>query len=159
MYRLRQLTNNPTTQPPNKAKTMQLANVTTPKQTSELDMLCAKLVEAKENERTATAARKSIEDQLAKLMPNRHEGVNSIEGDFFKLSITESVSRKVVEPVALASEIAPAIFDKVIRVKYEINTRNLRAVEEFQPDVYKAICKHIETTPRRASIKAEAIGA
>lgn len=122
-----------------------------------LDLLCAKLVDAKAAEKDAAENRKAIESQLMALMPDRHEGANSTEGDFFKLTITEGLSRKVTEPVALASEIAPAVFNKLIRVKYEINTRTLKALEEFQPDVHKTVCKYIESTPRKASVKVEAV--
>lgn len=129
----------------------------TPNDINDLDLLCAEWEEAKGKERHAAAVRRSIEDQIKKLVPNRKEGSNPLELNTYKLTITEKMTRKITDPVLLAQTVTPEAFEKLVRTNYSLDTRSLRAHEKLDPETYKRICRCIETSPASPQFKIEVI--
>lgn len=125
---------------------------------TELDQLAFDLANAKRQEDEAKALRYSIEEQIAAVVGVKDEGTTTQKTEFYKISTTGGVTRKITDLDALV-QVAGECQDKLIRYKAELNTRHLKAIQDANPALYMDLSRFIEAKPRKATVKVEEIKA
>lgn len=123
-----------------------------------IDELAHHLTVAKQREEEAKQHRVFIENELLKLIPSKDEGASHQLGQYYKATATFGITRKITEPQELARAIKPETFEKLVRTKYELNTRTLKSIQDLDPDTYKEVTRYIESKPKKAAVKVEEIG-
>lgn len=127
-------------------------------QPTTLDQLAFALEKAKAEESAAKANRLKIEDAIAAEIGVKDEGTTTQKTEFYKISTTGGVTRKITDLVQLMGA-AGELSNSLVRTKHELNTTQLKAIRTGNPDLYIEISRFIETTPRKPSIKVEQIEA
>lgn len=109
---------------------------------------------------TLDAARRAfddIENQLTVEVGAKEEGSFTAHIGDFKVTTTGRMTRKVDEKKLLevASKLPTALANRLVKTKYDVNLKELRYIENNEPDLYKAVSVAITTTPAKTSIKVE----
>lgn len=123
-----------------------------------LDKLAFEYAQAKAEENEARHKRLAIEEQILSIVELKPEGTATEEGEFYKVSATTGFTRKITEPVELSRAVTPEQFEKLVRVKYELNMRSLKALQDMAPETYQTVSRFIEATPKKPSLEVEESG-
>lgn len=118
------------------------------------------LAAAKNIEEVARDARLKAEADLLALLPSTAEGtITEVAGDL-KVSVRYSINRTVDQ--AKLSEIAPkvpeAIGKRLFRWKADIEMREMRFLQNNEPDMYALVAQAITAKPAKPSISVEQVG-
>lgn len=121
---------------------------------------CAALEGAKQVEAEATARRLAAENQvLAFIGQLPAEGTTRSE-DAGYIAVIQTSVRRSVDADKLA-DIAPAIPEaigkRLIRWKPELVTRELRYVQDNEPEIYALVAQAIEAKPAKPHVKIERV--
>jgi hypothetical protein len=120
----------------------------------------AAFLAAKEREAKANADRLAAEASIVALMgPLPAEGTTRIDADGFTVAVATSM-RRTVDAEAL-SQIAPkipeAIGKRLLRWKPELVLRELRYLQDNEPELYAVIAEAITTAPAKPAVRVEPI--
>jgi hypothetical protein len=118
-----------------------------------LDHLAYQLEIAKEAEAEARDARLEIEQELVSLLTLKDEGSTTEKGEFYKVTATTSMTRKITDLSGLHGAVGDKVFADLVVEKHELNLKTLRGLQQFQPDVALEASRYIETKPSKPSLK------
>jgi hypothetical protein len=119
--------------------------------TNALPLLVAELRAAKAAEKKANEWRLQLEAQLVSLFPAPASGEGTHKDEEF--SITYKVTRKVdSEAIQYAWNDLSANAQKAFKVKFDIDLKNYRAINELDPIAAQAINQHVTTTPSKPTV-------
>ncbi len=104
---------------------------------------------AKAAEAAAQAERLRIEEAIVNMVPRKDEGTVTVENVSVNFKVTRSVD---TEALRQAWSALPASAQSLFRWKAEIDTKAMRAAQEFAPDAYKAAAQFITAKPAKPSI-------
>lgn len=126
---------------------------------SPIERAARQLASAKRVEEIARDARLKAEADLLALLPSTAEGtVTEVVGDL-KVSVRYSMNRTVDQ--AKLSEIAPqvpeAIGKRLFRWKADIEIREMRFLQNNEPDMYALVAQAITAKPAKPSISIEQV--
>lgn len=117
---------------------------------TELDKLSFELLHQKSLEDKARKARLEIEKAIDSILGHKEEGTITQETGFYKISTVAGMTRTITDYHTLQS-IAP----QAIRVKSEIDTKAVKAIQSANPELYAQVARCIEAKPRKISVKVE----
>lgn len=116
-----------------------------------LPVLIAALREAKRIEADATAKRLEIESQIIAHYPQKTEG--SITDKDNGLTLTFGVTRKVdTEKLKAEWNLLSESVQKSFAWDARVIVKNLRAIQDLQPETYAQLCNFITTTPKKTTV-------
>ena len=118
-----------------------------------VDLLAFELSKAKKLEASAREKRVQIEEQLIELMGVREEGATTNEGNFFKVTTTGKLTRKL--DVKAFAEIKSKFRCRPAPVKttVSLDVRAFKKLAVEEPDLYQLMCETcIETKPAKTSV-------
>ncbi len=132
-------------------------STTSPPSLHQLDQLAHELELAKQEENQAREQRMAIEQKLCDLVGTKDEGSFSVKGDYYKITTVAGFSRVVdAEKWASIRQKLPADIAKlVIRSKLEVDTRQLKSLQQLNPAHYQLVAQAITTKPKKVSVKFE----
>lgn len=131
--------------------------MTESKGASRLDELAYELEQAKQAEQQSKDHRLIIEQQLCELVGIKDEGSHSIKGDYYKVTTTSGMTR-TIDPVKweeVRHRIPATIAANLVRAKVELNIKQLKSLQSFDPAQYNIIAEAITTKPKKVSVKFE----
>lgn len=101
------------------------------------------------------------EAEVISLVGHKDEGsFNCTVDDRFKVTTTGKINRRLLPSFKdIRAQIPPALLSRLVRTKEELNTRELKFIEQNEPDIYKFIAQAIEIKPGKPSLKIEAVQA
>ena len=125
---------------------------------SEIDQLAFDLEAAKTHELHAKEARLAIEEKLVALVEKKEEGTISKKGDYYKLSVTFGIDRKVDSDIArsLAIQLGDE-YERIFKWEAKIDTKEMRFLIDKKPEVYALCARAITSKPRKPSLKIEEV--
>ena len=128
-----------------------------PRNPTPLDQLLFQWHEWKQAERKANAARVEVEEQIAALVNVPEEGSAKTETDYYKMTVTGTMRRTVDEAAlsALRDQIPDAIRNRVFRYKPSLDLKELRYVQNNEPDIYTTLAQVITAKPGNPTFKVE----
>ena len=131
-------------------------------QTLTLAEACAALDAARTAEQEASKARLAAEEAVLALVGDLPaEGTTRREAGQYEAVITTSIRRSVdadkLSEIASSSAIPEAIGKRLIRWKPELVTRELRYVENNEPEIYATIAQAITAKPGKPAVKLEPV--
>ena len=106
---------------------------------------------------------RDAEIELITLVGHKDEGSFSVTvDDKFKVTTNQPVTRKLnAEKFAeLRGELPEPLVNRLIRVKpatEEVNTRELKFIQNNEPDYYRYLAPAIEVKPGKLTVKVEAV--
>lgn len=118
----------------------------------------ASLSAAKDVEAAATAARLKAEAELLAIVGELPTEGTTRQTDGSLVAVIRTSLRRSVNAIALtriASQIPEAIGKRLIRWKPELDTKELRYVQNNEPQVYALLAEAIEVKPAKPSITLE----
>lgn len=126
---------------------------------SEIDQLAFDLESAKAHESDAKNARLAIEEKIVALVEKKEEGTVSKKGDYYKLSVTFGVDRKVDPEIArqLADEMDAEQYARIFRWKPEVSVTELKYLREHNPEGFARVSRAITAKPSKPSVKVEEV--
>ena len=126
---------------------------------SEIDQLAFDLEAAKTHELHAKEARLAIEEKIVSLMEKKEEGTVSTKTEFYKVSVTFGVDRKVDAEIArsLADEMDAERYARVFRWKPEVSVSELKYLKDNNPEVFRQVSRALTAKPTKPSVKVEEI--
>lgn len=100
----------------------------------------------------------AIEAELTEEVGHKEEGSFSCYIDGFKVTTVGRVTRKLDEKqwAKIAPEVGERLANRLVKTKYDINLRELRYIENNEPEVFKQVATAITSKPSKPSIKVEA---
>lgn len=120
-----------------------------------LDGFAWEWLKLKEKESEIRARRLEIEEGILCVMEKKDEGTVTDKTEFFKISVTYGMDRKVDSELVPILPISDELRDKVFRKKYEVSVTELKKVREYLPDVYIEVTKAFTAKPSKPSLKIE----
>ena len=124
---------------------------------SRLDKLAFELEKAKIAEQNARDHRLAIERQLSEVVGVKEEGSHTLKGAYYKVTtsagFTRTLDARKWEQVK--GRVSPTIAAKIVRAKLEIDTRQLKSLQGFDPASYNIVAEAITTKPKKVAIKFE----
>lgn len=120
------------------------------------------LIEAYNQQKAILDAAKAkfaaIEEELIEEIGYKPEGSFTAHIDGFKITTTGRMSRRIDEKkwAELAEYIPAPLANRLIKTKLDINLRELRYIEQNEPELYKVVASAVTTRPGKPSIKVEA---
>ena len=126
---------------------------------SVLDQLAYDLMVAKAEEASANEARLEIEKKLLELLEKKDEGTVTVKTDYFKISATFGIDRKVDPEIvaSLSQELDEEQYQRLFKWTPGIDLKELRYLDEHKPEVYRLAAKAITAKPKKPSLKVEEI--
>lgn len=132
---------------------------------SELDQLAYDFTNAKVEEAKANEARLEIERKLLKLLEmiklleKKDEGTVTVKTDYYKISATFGIDRKVDSEIAssLSREMDEEQYRRLFKWTPGIDLKELRYLEERKPEVYRLAAKAITAKSKKPSLKVEGL--
>tara|TARA_Y100000310_G_C20337634_1_gene648266 strand:- start:1 stop:438 length:438 start_codon:yes stop_codon:yes gene_type:complete len=117
-----------------------------------VDILAFELSKAKKLEASAREKRVQIEEQLIELMGVREEGATTNEGNFFKVTTTGKLTRKL--DVKAFAEIKSKFRGPApVKTTVSLDVRAFKKLAVEEPDLYQLMCETcIETKPAKTSV-------
>ena len=121
-----------------------------------IDLLAFELGKAKDAEAAAKAKRIEIEVALIELAGIKEEGSTTTNGNFFKVTTTGKLTRKLDEKTwrSIAGQFngtAP------VRTKVELDTRALKKLAVDNPELFQLALSAIVTKPAKGAVKIEEV--
>lgn len=132
--------------------------VSTPSRAAILDSLASQWEAAKAAEAEANKSRLAVEAKIVELINDGSiEGTQTADLGAVKIKVTRSLSRKVDLEVLseIAEQIPEAIRNRLLKTKIELDTRELRFIENNEPELYLIVAKAVTTTPSKPAVKVE----
>lgn len=120
--------------------------------TTETELLCQQLLDAKAEEEKAKKRRIELEESIILKVGVSAEGSVTDSHGSFKVTTTGALTRKVVDWDVFKS-IPSDIASQLVKTTHALDISGYRAVEKVRPDLIAIINKGIETKPRKASVK------
>lgn len=119
-----------------------------------LDDLADRLAAAKSAENAARDHRIAIEEQIIAAMGVKDEGSFSLEGSRYKVTTTGKLTRTVDDDTleAIADQIPVAIWNRLVSYTPKLNLKELRYVEQNEPELFAILAKAITTKPAKPSV-------
>ena len=126
---------------------------------TELDVLAHELQGAKDLEAACREARIAIEEKIVALTKKKEEGTVSTKAEFYKVSVTFGVDRKVDAEIArsLADEMDAERYARVFRWKPEVSVSELKYLKDNNPEVFRQVSRALTAKPTKPSVKVEEI--
>ena len=126
-----------------------------------LDQLASDLEMAKQNESNAKERRLEIERKISDLVGVKDEGSHSEKGDYYKITTTGGYSRTLDTKKweEISQRIPSDLASKVVRQKLELDARQIKNLQEFDPKTYKIVAEAVTTRPRKVAVKIERLEA
>ena len=126
---------------------------------TDLDVLAHELQVAKEREAACREATLAIEEKLVALVEKKEEGTVSKKGDYYKLSVTFGIDRKVDAHLArsLADEMDAERYARIFRWKPEVSVSELKYLKDNNPEVFRQVSRALTAKPTKPSVKVEEI--
>ena len=117
-----------------------------------VDLLAFELSKAKKLEASAREKRVQIEEQLIELMGVREEGATTNEGNFFKVTTTGKLTRKL--DVKAFNQIAGQLGEHApVKTTVSLDVRKCKTLAVEEPALYQLMCETcIETKPAKTSV-------
>ena len=128
--------------------------------TSPLASALRGLAAAKEAEKAATARRLEAEELVLLLAGDLPaETTVKLEADGLKATIRTSMRRTVDAEVlaGIAAQIPEAIGKRVIRWKPDVDLRELRYLQNNEPEIYATLAQAITAKPAKPSVTIEEV--
>ncbi len=126
---------------------------------NQLSSLIADWLTAKEAERAANLRRVEIERQMTQLLPiEGAEGSVRAEAAGYAVRVSYKVTRSV-DSEALTSlwQGLDARAKRAFSWKATVKAKELHALQDMAPDIYRTIAGVIETSPAKPSVSIDAI--
>ena len=123
-----------------------------------LDSLATQWEAAKAAEAEANKQRLAVEAKIVELINDGSiEGTQTADLGAVKIKVTRSLTRKVdLEALSkIADQIPEAIRNRLLKTKIELDTRELRFIENNEPELYLIVSKAVTTTPSKPAVKVE----
>ena len=126
---------------------------------TELDVLAHELQVAKDREAVCREARLAIEEKIVALTEKKEEGTVSTKTEFYKVSVTFGVDRKVDAEIArsLADEMDAERYARIFRWKPEVSVSELKYLKDNNPEVFRQVSRALTAKPTKPSVKVEEI--
>lgn len=136
----------------------QLTVVSSEKQPT-LDELAAAHLEAKENLAAAQAKLNAINEQIVQVVGTKDEGSFSVDGDSYKITTTQPITRSVDSKLAkdVYAALPRDIADGIFTWKPSLNLKLYRELEKYQPEHFKAVAQSVTSKPGKTQIKVAEI--
>lgn len=124
-----------------------------------IDGLAYALEVAKANFAEAKQQVDRAEGALLAAVPFDLEGSKTTRSTHYKITTTGKLTRSVdsEQLESVRSMVPLAIFNRVVRFKPDLSVRELRYVEQNEPELYRAFATAITTSPAKTAIKVERI--
>lgn len=121
----------------------------------ELHELAESLVTAKAAEDAARKQRVRIEESICEYMNLPVEGSTHVEDAGWRITVTAKLTRTLDEARLrqVAHQIPDDVGAKVIRWKPDLVLKELRACQEYRPDIYEVLASAITTKPAKPAVK------
>ena len=113
---------------------------------------CARLwLAAKHDENTARQRRLAVENEIVRGVGVADEGNTRQNTDAYKITTTGKLNRRVdIDALtALADDIPEPIIARLIRHKAEVDTRELRYLQDNEPELYSIIAEAVTVKPAK----------
>jgi hypothetical protein len=123
-----------------------------------IDQAAYNLWLAKEAEETAKAHRLACEEALIHLIGLKEEGTKTEKTSFYKVSVTQPVTRSLTADYGTQMDDLPAeILQAIVKWKPQIDVSELKALAALNPEQYRIACRGIVAKPGKAGVKVEQI--
>lgn len=124
-----------------------------------LDELAYDYEVAKQGVAYAKTQLDQAEAALLAAVPAELEGSLTTESDFYKVVTTGKLTRTLDEKrlAEVQATVPQGVFERVIRYKPELSLRDLRYLENNEPEYYRVFAEAITTKPAKTSVKVERI--
>lgn len=122
-----------------------------------IDELAYEYEVAKQGVAFAKAQLDKAETELLASVPAELEGSLTTESDFYKVTTTGKLTRKIdASKLDAVRACVPApIFDRVIKYTPDLSLRDLRYLEMNQAEYYRVFAEAITTKPAKTSVSVE----
>ena len=126
---------------------------------TELDVLAHELQVVKDLEAACLEARLAIEEKIVALTEKKEEGTVSTRTEFYKISVTFGIDRKVDAEIArsLADEMDAERYARIFRWKPEVSVSELKYLKDNNPEVFRQVSRALTAKPTKPSVKVEEI--
>ena len=118
-----------------------------------LDELAYQLEQRKAAEAQARAERIKAENALIEAVGLKEEGINTTKTQWYKISTTGKLNRKLVA----TTDMPDKLYHAITRTKHELDVTALKKLATSHPEQYREACRFIEATPAKPSVKIERI--
>ena len=119
---------------------------------------CEDLALAKHDEARCTAVRLEAENRVLELIGDLPaEGTTRAEAGEYVAIVTSAMRRTVDADklTEIAAQIPEAIGKRLIKWKPELVTRELRYIQDNEPEIYSVVATAIEAKPAKPSVRIE----
>jgi hypothetical protein len=126
-----------------------------------LDDLAQAHLKAREALAEAQRALQDINDQIIEVVGLKEEGSFGVEGDDYKITTTQPLTRTVDAKLAqdIYRQLPKDLADGIFTWKPSLNLRLYRELSKYQPDYHAAISRAIVTKPGKPQVKVMPIAA
>jgi hypothetical protein len=125
---------------------------------NDLDQLAYALEVAKQHEQEARDNRLRAEEALIAAVGLKDEGTQSAKTNWYKVSVTQSLDRKLTDDYAeRLDSLPPDLFCRLIKHKPSLNVTAFKQLAVANPEVYRLVCSAVVTKPSKPSVKIERI--
>lgn len=126
---------------------------------AELDVLAHELQVVKDREAACREARLAIEEKIVSMTEKKEEGTVSTKTEFYKVSVTFGIDRKVDAEIArsLADEMDAERYARIFRWKPEVSVSELKYLKDNNPEVFRQVSRALTAKPTKPSVKVEEI--
>ena len=110
-------------------------------------------IEAKATEQGANRRRLEIEKEITSALETKKEGAITHEVGGYKVTLTQNLSRKI--DVDMWDEVAIHVPHAMapVKVKYEVDAKKLKYLQNNEPEIWRKIATAFTTTPAKVGVK------
>ena len=110
-------------------------------------------LDAKNTEQSANRRRLAIEKEITNALSTKNEGSITHEIDGYKVTLTQSLNRKI--DVDIWDKVAIHITHAMapVKVKYEVDAKQLKYLQNNEPELWRLIAPAFTTTPAKVGVK------
>lgn len=128
-----------------------------PTKDQQLAAASAAWLDAKRDENVAKAHRVAAEQVICALVDRKTEGTVTTETSQYKIKTEHKLNRDVdaTKLKGLESVIPVAILQRLIKFVPELSVRELRYLEENEPEYYKAFAVALTVKPAKTAVSVE----
>lgn len=126
-------------------------------QTDELLSAIVHYEAARDNLERARAVMAEANGELLTLLGHKPEGsFTVVVNDQWKVTTTGKVDRRLLPNfAAIRAQIPPALLNRLVRTKDELNVRELKFIENNEPEIYAYLAQAIEIKPGKPSVEVK----
>jgi hypothetical protein len=124
-----------------------------------LDELAEAHAEAKAEVAAAQAKLDQINSAICKIVGTKDEGSFSVDGDSYRITTTQPITRSVDSKLAkdVYAALPRDIADGIFSWKPSLNLKLYRELEKYQPEHFKTVARSITSKPGKPQIKVSAL--